>query len=223
MFFRAEYRVGPELKFLGNLDTMHLMERALRRAALPYALSEGFNPHIKLSMGTVLPVGLWSEKEYFDLEINGEMETAEFLGKLNPVLPPDLQVINCIEIPAGMPSLMKSINAACYMFIGHEPDQSWLDQIWASSSLPVKSRGKKKDVVKDLRPGLFRLELEKMDNKICAWVSAGEPLNIRYDELLDLFESRGLTRSKFKDVYRHGNYIKKGNDFYSPIEAGLVY
>ncbi|HBQ86380.1 MAG TPA: radical SAM protein, partial [Syntrophomonas sp.] len=63
MYLRAEYRLGPELKFLGNLDTMHLMERALRRAGIPYALSEGFNPHIKLSMGTVLPVGLWSEKE----------------------------------------------------------------------------------------------------------------------------------------------------------------
>lgn len=220
MFFRAEYRVGPELRFLGNLDTMHLMERALRRAGIPYALSEGFNPHIKLSMGTVLPVGLWSEKEYLDLEINGHMEPAQFIQKLNQVLPPGLQIANCLEVPAGIPSLMKSINAAGYVFVCNDPGQTWLDEIWNSSSLPVKSRGKKKDVVKDLRSGLFRLELEKMDKKICAWVSTGEPLNVRYDELLDLFESRGLPRSYFSDVYRRGNYIKQGDNFYSPLQVG---
>jgi radical SAM-linked protein len=57
MRLRVEYSAGPELKFLANLDMMHLMERALRRAGIPYHLSEGFNPHIRLSMGTVLRLG----------------------------------------------------------------------------------------------------------------------------------------------------------------------
>ena len=63
MRIRAEYSIGPELRFLSNLETMHMMERALRRAGIPFALTEGFNPHIRLSMGTVLPVGLWGKKE----------------------------------------------------------------------------------------------------------------------------------------------------------------
>ncbi|MDD3890543.1 MAG: TIGR03936 family radical SAM-associated protein, partial [Syntrophomonadaceae bacterium] len=75
MRLRAEYRIGPELKFLANLDMMNVIGRTLRRAAIPYALSEGFNPHIKLSLGTVLPVGLWGEKEYFDLELTMPVET----------------------------------------------------------------------------------------------------------------------------------------------------
>jgi radical SAM-linked protein len=221
MFFRAEYKVGPELKFLGNLDTMHLMERALRRARIPYALSEGFNPHIKLSMGTVRPVGVWSESEYFDLEINEPMQAGYFIEVLNQVLPSALHITDCIEIPPGSPSLMKSINSACYAFIGPNPGQAWLDDLWNSSSLPVNSRGKKKDVIKDLRPGLFRLELAEADSKVYVWVSTGEPLNIRYDELMDLFGNRGIPRSSIKDVYRCGNYIKKDNDFYSPMQTGV--
>ena len=63
MRVRMEYRVGNDLKFLGNLDMMNLMSRALRRARIPFALSEGFNPHIKFSLGTVLPVGV-GEREY---------------------------------------------------------------------------------------------------------------------------------------------------------------
>jgi len=61
MLLRAEYSVGKNLQFLANLDMMHLMERSLRRAGIPCHLTEGFNPHIKLSMGTVLPVGLWEK------------------------------------------------------------------------------------------------------------------------------------------------------------------
>ncbi len=68
MRLRAEYSVGRNLQFLANLDMMHLMERALRRAAIPCQLTEGFNPHIKLSMGTILPVGVWGKNEYFDLD-----------------------------------------------------------------------------------------------------------------------------------------------------------
>jgi radical SAM-linked protein len=64
MRVRMEYRVGNDLKFLGNLDMMNLMSRALRRARIPFALSEGFNPHIKFSLGTVLPIGVWGEREY---------------------------------------------------------------------------------------------------------------------------------------------------------------
>jgi radical SAM-linked protein len=223
MYLRAEYRLGPELKFLGNLDTMHLMERALRRAGIPYALSEGFNPHIKLSMGTVLPVGLWSEKEYFDLEVLGQIEPGQFINSLNQVLPPGLQLQQCIEIEAGTPSLMKTVNTACYVFAGWEADEALLQEIWDSTTLPVPSRGKKKDVIKDLRPGLFRLELEKMERKILAWVSVGEPLNIRYDELLDLFAARGLPPTSFKDIYRCGNYIKKADCLHSPLEVITKY
>jgi radical SAM-linked protein len=219
MHLRAEYRLEPELKFLGNLDTMHLMERALRRAEIPYALSEGFNPHVKLSMGTVLPVGLWGTKEYFDLEIKERMGLEHFMSSLNRVLPPGLQLQECIEIEPGAPSLMKTINTACYVFIGAAPDEAMLNDILDSTTLPIPSRGKRKDVIKDLRPGLFRLELEK-DNGIRAWVSANEPLNIRYDELLDLFDSRGLPPASFKDIYRQGNYIKAGDRFLTPLQLG---
>jgi radical SAM-linked protein len=90
---------------------MHLMSRALRRGNIPYALSSGFNPHIKLSMGTVLPVGLWGEQEYFDLELSQAMDLDEFLRRMQEALPPYLEIRRCWEIGADIPSLMKSINA----------------------------------------------------------------------------------------------------------------
>ncbi|MDD3895350.1 MAG: TIGR03936 family radical SAM-associated protein, partial [Syntrophomonadaceae bacterium] len=128
MKVRCEYCAGPELKFLSNLDMMHMMERALRRAEIPYALSEGFNPHIKLSMGTVLPVGLWGKNEYFDLELTKNVAPEWFVMQLNSVLPAYIKINRMIEIDSKEPALMKTVNAAGYSFVVKGVSQSELQQ-----------------------------------------------------------------------------------------------
>jgi len=223
MRLRACYRLGPDLRFLSNLDTMHLLERALRRADLPYALSHGFNPHIRLSMGTVLPVGLWSEAEYFDLELGEEIPLPEFIQRFNAVLPPDVYVKQAVEIGAGTPALMHSVNAAAYTLVLDEtdfPGAEFFADLLVEQHLIVKSRGKKKDLDKDLRSGIYRIDIveQKPGWMATLWVATGEPLNIRYDELIDLLEARGLARNRIKDIYRQGNYIYLAPAFVSPIE-----
>jgi len=223
MRLRAEYSVGPELKFLANLDMMHLMERALRRAQIPYLLSEGFNPHIRLSMGTVLPVGLWGEKEYFDLELN-TMPAAEFMTIMNQVLPTGMQINRCREIAPSAPSLMKIVNAADYAFMIKKSPLDLGDifaQILNQSEILVQSRGKNKSVFKDLRPGIFRIALETADQAeiINIMVSVNEPLNIRFDELLDVLTQNGVNHELMLDFWRRGNYIRKEDKFSLPLEV----
>jgi len=223
MRLRAEYRVGPELKFLANLDMMRLMERTLRRAAVPYTLSKGFNPHIKLSMGTVLPVGLWGQKEYFDLELRYDMVPEEFMTKVNECLPVYMRIKKCIKIPDSAPSLMKVINAASYSFVVGEPCidlQQWRERILAADSLTVKSKGKKRNVDKDLRPGIYKVDVYKWQNFgiIDIWTDAGEAVNIRYDELAAMLAVTGIEEASIDDIFRSGNYIKEGARFYSPME-----
>ena len=224
MRLRSRYRVGPELKFLGNLDMMHLMERSLRRAAIPYALSEGFNPHIKLSMGTVLPVGLWGENEYFDLELSQRMDTIDFRQKLSAALPSYLQLKECQEIADSAPSLMKIINAASYVFL-LEPSfpslERWKEELLARPSLTVRSRGKKKGLDKELRTGIYRIEVEQSLNfgRVEIWVAVGEPVNVRYDELGELLLQTGFTQKSIAEVFRSGNYIREGSSYLSPLEV----
>jgi len=218
--------VGPELKFLGNLDMMHLMERSLRRAAIPYALSEGFNPHIKLSMGTVLPVGLWGENEYFDLELSQRMDIIDFRQKLSVALPSCLQLGECQEINDSAPSLMKIINAASYVFLLEPPFPSldkWKEELLARPSLTVRSRGKKKGLDKELRTGIYRIEVEQSLNfgRVEIWVAVGEPVNVRYDELGELLLQTGFTQKSIAEVFRSGNYIREGSSYLSPLEVRL--
>lgn len=223
MQLRAEYRVGPDLRFLSNLDMMNLMTRALRRAEIPFALSKGFNPHVRLSMGTVLPVGLWGEREYFDLELEQEISCNIFIDRMNLTLPPAMKINACMEIAAGTPTLMNSVNCACYSFKLHCPVEEleqWKDKVLSKNNLVVKSRGKKKNLDKNLRPGILKIEVKGCQDFaiINIWGSIGEPLNVRYDELADLLVLTGIGKEDILDVYRSGNYIRVNDSFYTPLE-----
>ena len=66
---RIKYVKRGRLAFLSHLETIRSMERIIRRAGLPYAVTEGFNPHMKVSFGPALPVGAASECEYLDLRL----------------------------------------------------------------------------------------------------------------------------------------------------------
>ncbi|HRY12115.1 MAG TPA: TIGR03936 family radical SAM-associated protein [Syntrophomonadaceae bacterium] len=221
MRLRAEYEVGPNHRFLANLEMMHVMERALRRAGIPYHLSEGFNPHIRISMGTVLPVGIWGKKEYFDLEMD-PMDGAEFLRRMNQVLPPGIAITACRSLGMGARALMKSINAAEYAFqVNQRPAEveAAVQEIISQEEILVPSRGKKKNVNKNLRPGLFALNVVPQGDiaVIKALVSVNEPLNIRFDELLDLLAKFGISRESIVEFWREGNYIKQGEQLLSPL------
>lgn len=227
MKLRCEYRVESELRFLGNFDMMHLMERSLRRGQIPFALTEGFNPHIRLSMGTVLPVGLCGRREYFDLELRAPLAPQELVARLNAVLPPTLQLTQAAVLPERYSSLMQSINAAAYVFsLDVTPAElnALRDRIAASESLVVASRGKKKNQMKDLRPGLYQLEArdEPPLPSLLLLVSVNEPLNVRYDELREMLTAQGLARAQIIDCYREGNYIRLGEHFYTPLEKMSV-
>ncbi len=222
MRIRAAYRVGPDLKFLGNFDMMHLVERALRRASINYSLTEGFNPHIRLSMGTILPVGVWGTSEYFDLELSDNC--ADFMERMNQVLPEGMYIYECREIPQEAPSLMNTINAAAYTFpidLPYEEVQKAAEEILMKTEIPIQSRGKKKDKIKDLRSGIYSAKAMAVDEQhsiLTLVVSVNEPINIRYDELMDMLQLFGLSNDVIADCYRQGNYIKAADHFYTPFE-----
>jgi hypothetical protein len=67
--FRVYERIFTSMDFA--LDMIKLFEKAIRRAALPVALSQGFNPRPKMSIALPLPVGVSSDGEYMELRIGG--------------------------------------------------------------------------------------------------------------------------------------------------------
>jgi radical SAM family uncharacterized protein/radical SAM-linked protein len=110
---RVTFEKRGDARLLSHRNTMDVLERAIRAAGLPARYSEGFNPHMKLSMGPALPLGLESRHEVFDVEGIAPFGS-EAARKINEKLPPGIAVLEVRELSAGEPALSKAVKSARY-------------------------------------------------------------------------------------------------------------
>jgi radical SAM family uncharacterized protein len=112
--FRLQYEKGEPVRFISHLDLIRVFDRALRRAGLPVAFSEGFSKHPRLAFGPPLALGMTSVAEYLDIEF-AVVQTASFADALNTRLPEGLRVLRAEPQQEMKPaSLMSSISRADY-------------------------------------------------------------------------------------------------------------
>ena len=71
--YRGLITKGEELRYVSHLDYANLFVRACKRAGLPMAYSEGFNPHMKVAFASALSLGAASDAEYVDFEMTEEL------------------------------------------------------------------------------------------------------------------------------------------------------
>ncbi len=98
MIFRVEITKGDPIRYISHLDYANLLQRAIRRAKLPAAYSEGFNPHMKVSFSSALAVGVTADTEYADIELTKDICQPEFFDKLTAVLPDGIQLLKAQKI-----------------------------------------------------------------------------------------------------------------------------
>lgn len=111
---RLKITKGSEIRYVSHLDYAGTIERAVRRAKLPAAYSEGFNPHMKLSFASALAVGVTSDAEYLDLELTEEIDPASVSTRLKPELPCGISLKECKYISQRSQALMAVVNLATY-------------------------------------------------------------------------------------------------------------
>jgi radical SAM-linked protein len=104
-----------DARYLSHRNVMDVLERALRAARVPVRYTEGFNPHIRLSMGPALPLGSESRHELFDLDVVDAL-TEEHLAAVNDRLPPGMRLLGWTELPPGASSLGKAATEGVYRF-----------------------------------------------------------------------------------------------------------
>lgn len=111
---RVKLSRGEEIKFISHLDIMRLWERALRRAQIPLAYSEGFSAHPRLSLAAPLPVGVTSETEFMDVFVLKLVSPHWFTTAASQQLPPGIEILGVYQIALSMPSLQSKVRYAEY-------------------------------------------------------------------------------------------------------------
>lgn len=115
--YRLEITKGEPIRYISHLDFASLMQRAICRAHLPAAYSEGFNPHMKISFASALSVGITSDAEYMDLEFKKDICQPELFDKLSKALPPGVRLLKARQIDMRAKALMSIVDEASYSIV----------------------------------------------------------------------------------------------------------
>ena len=111
---RIRFGRGAELKFISHLDLTRLWYRSLRRAGIALALSEGFNPHPRLSLAAPLQLGVTSEAEMMDIFTPWPVTPQDFTSLLRSELPAGLSILQVFSVPLHIPALQAQVGYAEY-------------------------------------------------------------------------------------------------------------
>lgn len=112
---RVAYPKLGRLKYLGHLELIHTVEQVVRRAKLPYAVTQGFSPHMRIAYTSALPVGTSSTAEYFDVYLTELIPAEDALARLQAAAPVDLRPIDAAYVELRRPALTAEINEVRYL------------------------------------------------------------------------------------------------------------
>ena len=157
---------GGLLKFVGHLDVMRTLQRAMRRAGIPLAYSQGFNPHPLMSFASPLALGCIGEKEIMEIKLEEDMTDEAILEQLGQQLPDGLRLISCRTIEEQGHSAMAKVQAALYR-IRFQAGQDWIgsiDDLMHQEQVILtktgKVRGRKQQIQVDIKPWIYDLQFE---------------------------------------------------------------
>ena len=170
---RITFGVEWPVCFASVLDLGRLWERLLRRAGLPLAYSQGYNPHPRLTFGMALPVGYTSECELADVLLAERLDLEDVRRRVEEQCPPGLRILGAEELPLGAPSPQSTMREAEYVvrLRGSVPGDTLLEAIRTLLERPRIPRqrlrkGRQREY--DLRPLIHAAT--------CAIGPDGEPL-----------------------------------------------
>ena len=124
MKIRIKFSKTGVMKFIGHLDIMRYFQKAIRRAEIDVTYTGGYSPHQVMSFAAPLGVGLESQGEYFDLEINSMKNCEDLKVKLNNAMSDGIEILSVKVLPEDAGNAMASVAAAKYMVSfrnGYEP------------------------------------------------------------------------------------------------------
>ena len=212
MKIRIKFRKTGIMKFIGHLDVMRYFQKAIRRADVEICYSGGFSPHQIMSFAAPLGVGITSNGEYVDIEVNSTGTTAEMLKRLNAVMADGFEVAEYRLLPDTAANAMSSVAAADYTLTfrpGYEPEgeseEEWFKKFTDFFDQPqvmVLKKTKKGEKEMNLKPLIYDLGVipgnDAKQAQLFMKISTGSAANIKPELLLDAYyETLGRERSPF--------------------------
>lgn len=158
-------KTGPT-RYISHLDVARALERALNRAKIPLAYSQGYNKRPRMQLAAALPLGFTSECEIADIWLMETLEPEVAHEMMMSKMAPGIEILEVMEIPLSAPAAQTLTAESKYEVIILDPVdmtdlQSKIDAFMSAESVERERRGK----VYDLRELVLDLTLEETEDR----------------------------------------------------------
>ena len=191
---------------------------------MPYAVTHGFNPHMRISFGPALPVGTAGEHEYFDVWLLAHVPAAEARDRLAATLAANLAPVMARYVNDKEPSLSAALTVAVYdVGVEGESDlgqslRSSLASVVADGSLVVEHKGKSK-VFEFASTLLKEPDVRSSAGRVVVTVSVriGDHGSLRPEALVRAALDRSASNGRILSVTRTDLLIEEHGSLRRPI------
>lgn len=191
MKVRIKFRKYGVLKFIGHLDVMRFFQKVMRRAEIPIAYTGGYSPHMIMSFASPLGIGLTSDGEYMDIELERPIAGSEAVKRMNAVMPEGMEVISFRRISEDKKATGMAIVAAADYLVsvrkGSLPSD-WKESFeifYAQPEIRIIKQTKRSEQEVDIRPMIY--ETKFCRDGLFLKLAAGSAQNLKPDLVMEAF------------------------------------
>lgn len=215
-----KFERDDSLAFISHLDAHKAYYRMFRRAELPLAYSQGFNPHPVMSLAAPLPLGFQSRADYLDLTLSGELNVGDVRERLSTVSGQDsLRLLGVRAVGTSQPALAALIAWARYEITLAEGEVEKAVQVFLSAQ--------EAPFVKETKRGTRQADAKVLVRSVAvagrmikAVLSLAEPVVFRPEEFVQVLSGLSATTLEIELISREELYVR-GEGMQSPLECEL--
>lgn len=218
--YLVKFSKESSIKFIGHLDLMRTIQRTARRSGLPVQYSNGFNPHINMSIAQPLSVGVYSCGEYMDISFEEEVPLEDIKNEFNSNAPSGVRILAVKKIE-DIPNTkiyksMAEIKAARYRIKIKYKDTSLLcediENLEKMDEWPAIRKSKKKENEIDIKKFINNISYKIDENVLLinTVISCGSSENLSARLLVDFIRkgTKNADMDAFVDIMREEMYGK---------------
>lgn len=159
-----KFAKSAELRWIGHLDLVRVFERAVRMSGIAAAYTQGFNPRVKMSIASALPLGATADGELLTIHVEEPVDPRDVVSRLSRHLPEGLSLREARVVPSNAKGPV--VKGSEYEALLRLPENAGAEDIRSAAAALLgrteiprmrESGGKRRKV--DLRPGIESLEV----------------------------------------------------------------
>lgn len=224
MVIRFKFKKFGPVVYIGHLDIMRFFQKAIRRSGIDAAYTEGYSPHLKLSFAQPLSVGVETDGDYFDLEMNSLPDMENIVKIMNVQCVEGIEILNATLLDDDTVNGMSSVKTADYLYYFDDlsDDKELIGNFFSQDSFIFEYVRKDKVKTKDLMEDIYEYKILS-DTEMLVKVNASSAGNLKADVVTEALEKFGM-KAKCLKFKRHDLYTTDENNcFVSLRDKGKVY